>query len=983
MLKAWAIVFVALSSLTSFAQQAGPTIPPATGSTGSIQVAGFDQSAENCQNDGFVFDEGSVTITINGNDTHTILYGPTEAGQTSVGTVIAVLVSDINASSPLVTATNANPNIILNSRTVGSITNYSIAASSVFSNAGCTDPNTGQFTPSFTQPSFTLTPSGPTMTGGADGGATINPRYVVLALGYAQPGSKSSVTYGTTTNAGTSTEIDNSFSDKSSIEITLGAGSDDFGFKIGASSAVTQEKDTSNTVTISKGAGLSISIPGVDTSGLAPPFDGIDHDFDWVYLWLNPAIIVQQVAPNGLPNALRWSGYIFDPNDPVGQPEIVGPIYMTWLKNPSTMPPGTADRLARAWAGPNQGLDATDFQNILALDPFSNGSANIDPTRFVLVPGQTLNYEPAASGGNPSSVTVPLTYTSESAQSQTGTTTHEVKFTLTTNFPKIFLQPSVVSSETMTWVDKSKLTTNASTAQSASMTLVGPSAGYQGPTGIQLYQDSVYGTFMFAFIESPTFNLSASPNSSTVNQTASTTYTISTTSVDGFTSGVSFGPVTGLPPGASATFSPASLTNTPGSTVLTLTTSNTPAGTYTLDIPASSSIDTRNLTVTLIVNPPPDFSISASPSSQAVLPGNCTSYTISTAALFGFTGTVALSQSPLPTGVTASFSPLSINGTGSSVYTACTSAATPAGSYTITLTGINGNLNHNIPVNLVVQDFAVSATPASQTVNAGSSTSYTISVSALNGFSGSTALSVSGGLPSGASATFSPASVAAGSTSSLTVSTLSSTPGGTYTLAISGSSGGVVHTTTAGLTMNATGGVTISAPANNSNQSTSVRVTASATETGTTIAQMQVWDNTTGVRLGINNGSTIDQTYTLAPGTHQIIVEDLASGTFAVIHTSSVTITVFADGVHITAPANNASITGPVQVTGFATEASTQIAQMQVWDNTTGVRLGINNGSAIDQTYTLAAGTHQIIMEDLAAGTFAVIHTASITITVH
>jgi hypothetical protein len=87
--------------------------------------------------------------------------------------------------------------------------------------------------------------------------------------------------------------------------------------------------------------------------------------------------------------------------------------------------------------------------------------------------------------------------------------------------------------------------------------------------------------------------------------------------------------------------------------------------------------------------------------------------------------------------------------------------------------------------------------------------------------------------------------------------------------------------------------------------------------------------------------------------------------------------------VHITAPANNASITGPVHVTGFATEAATQIAQMQVWDNTTGVRLGINNGSTIDQTYTLASGTHQIIMEDLAAGTFAVIHTASVTVTVH
>ena len=635
---------------------------------------------------------------------------------------------------------------------------------------------------------------------------------------------------------------------------------------------------------------------------------------------------------------------------------------------------------------PNQGLTTTDFQAILGLDPFSTGSANIDPARFTLAGGQTFSYEPPFAGGNPRSETFPLTYTATSSQGVGSSTTHAVGFTLSANgsFLSGFFKPSVTTSETLMWIDKSKLTTNAGTSQSASMTLVGPSAGYQGSTGLQLYQDNVYGTFMFAFVQSPTFNISASPNTRTVNETASTSYTMSTTSVDGFSSGVSFGTVTGLPQGATATFSPASLSGTPGSTVLTVTTSNTPAGTYTLDIPASSSIDTRNLTVTLIVNPPPDFSISASPGSQAVLPGSCAGYTISTAALFGFGGVVGLSQSPLPTGVTASFNPLSINGTGSSVYTACTSAATPSGNYTITLTGISGNLNHNIPVNLVVQDFAVSATPASQTVNAGSSASYTVSASALNGFSGTAALSVTSGLPSGASASFSPASVAAGSTSTLTVNTLSSTPGGTYTLTISGSNGGVTHTTTAGLTVNgASGSVTISAPANNSNQSTSVRVTASATETGTQIAQLQVWDNTTGVRLGINNGSTIDQTYALAPGTHQIVVEDLAAGTFALLHTSTVNITVFADGVHITAPANNANITGPVHVTGFATESGTQIAQMQVWDNTTGVRLGINNGSTIDQTYTLAAGTHQIVMEDLAAGTFALLHTSTVTVTIH
>jgi subtilase family serine protease len=89
-------------------------------------------------------------------------------------------------------------------------------------------------------------------------------------------------------------------------------------------------------------------------------------------------------------------------------------------------------------------------------------------------------------------------------------------------------------------------------------------------------------------------------------------------------------------------------------------------------------------------------------------------------------------------------------------------------------------------------DFSLSASPSSQTVKHGRSTSYTITVTALNGFNGSVSLSVSG-LPSGASGTFSPNPTSSSST--LSVRTSSSTPAGTYTLTISGSSGGTTHST--------------------------------------------------------------------------------------------------------------------------------------------------------------------------------------------
>ena len=74
-------------------------------------------------------------------------------------------------------------------------------------------------------------------------------------------------------------------------------------------------------------------------------------------------------------------------------------------------------------------------------------------------------------------------------------------------------------------------------------------------------------------------------------------------------------------------------------------------------------------------------------------------------------------------------------------------------------------------------DFAVSAMPASQTVKHGESATYDISVSAQNGvFNNAVALSCSG-LPSGATCSFSPASITPGSSaasSTLTISTSAS-----------------------------------------------------------------------------------------------------------------------------------------------------------------------------------------------------------------
>src|SRR5580704_10710721 len=89
-------------------------------------------------------------------------------------------------------------------------------------------------------------------------------------------------------------------------------------------------------------------------------------------------------------------------------------------------------------------------------------------------------------------------------------------------------------------------------------------------------------------------------------------------------------------------------------------------------------------------------------------------------------------------------------------------------------------------------DFAVIATPASQTIGRSASVKYTVTVSPQGGFAGAVALSASG-LPSGATATLSPASISGSGSSTLTVTTNSTVAGGSYPIAVTGVSGGLTH----------------------------------------------------------------------------------------------------------------------------------------------------------------------------------------------
>jgi uncharacterized membrane protein len=199
-----------------------------------------------------------------------------------------------------------------------------------------------------------------------------------------------------------------------------------------------------------------------------------------------------------------------------------------------------------------------------------------------------------------------------------------------------------------------------------------------------------------------------------------------------------------------------------------------------------------------------------------VVEGSNTGYGITVGSLNGFTDVVVLTVSGLPAGATGVITPSSIAGSGNTQMTINTSTTTPAGSYTLTITGTRGPVVHTATTTLMVlaPDFSLSASPASQTIIVGQSTSYSVTFSPVNGYSGTVSFMVSG-LPAGAGATFTPASLSAAGTTTMSVTTTAAMVPGSYPLTITGSDGVLTHTASVTLVANPVPATdfTISAPA--------------------------------------------------------------------------------------------------------------------------------------------------------------------------
>jgi len=109
----------------------------------------------------------------------------------------------------------------------------------------------------------------------------------------------------------------------------------------------------------------------------------------------------------------------------------------------------------------------------------------------------------------------------------------------------------------------------------------------------------------------------------------------------------------------------------------------------------------------------PDFYLSANPSAVTITQGSSGMSTITVNDLNGFTGSVTLSASGLPSGVSAMFGTNPT--TSTSVLTLTASGTAALGTVNVTITGTSGSLTHTTSVSLTVNPIAsgITLTPSS------------------------------------------------------------------------------------------------------------------------------------------------------------------------------------------------------------------------------------------------------------------------------
>lgn len=363
----------------------------------------------------------------------------------------------------------------------------------------------------------------------------INPKYVVVGVTYAPPGPSSNVTYTNATSIGNTSNISSSFQSGIGYSVSVAnkigvpggnVASGLASFTTTSSTDYTQQSNSSTTTTINKSTSVAYK-----TNGTGNAFSPINSDYDTIWIWLNPEMVFSYFpATSGAAAGMQWNGYAYDPNDPsgTGGPDIY-PVQVGYLNGDFGSNPSVNAVLARSWAtnqtwatGQGPGLTSTDIATIIANDPLTNSSYNLLASlpsttadgRFTQIPypPNPVAYTQAGPGnGGGETTTYNLAQTNTQSVASGASTSFKEAFGVEESFNGSFLglwgtSETMTETYTLTWTNSWLNTLTTSTTLTDALSVTGPGCAqtsapcvpaYTGPGQFVVYQDNLYGTFMF------------------------------------------------------------------------------------------------------------------------------------------------------------------------------------------------------------------------------------------------------------------------------------------------------------------------------------------------------------------------------------------------------------------------------------------------------------------------------------------------------
>ena len=254
---------------------------------------------------------------------------------------------------------------------------------------------------------------------------------------------------------------------------------------------------------------------------------------------------------------------------------------------------------------------------------------------------------------------------------------------------------------------------------------------------------------------------------------------------------------------------------------------------FRLNVTARPVVTTTTIAPTASTTAAPQFTLVPDVLSRSGGPGVQQQFGVTVNRIGGFSGAVDFRLEGLPAGATTNFSPSPT--TQSTVLYVTPSAATPSGTYLLSIVGSAGSTTRATAVLLVVRrtgDFSLGLAPLSVTVPAGNDAVAAVNVLPRAGsgtpFAPDVAFTATG-LPSGASVIFDPNP--SNGLTTIRIRTQASTPVGTSKITITGTSALSVRSTVLSLVVekSTVGGFAITAQPQSANVAPGADVTYSVT----------------------------------------------------------------------------------------------------------------------------------------------------------